>query len=1145
MSPRSIVRLLPALAAAAILCAAAPARADRPAGAVFASHADTHPGHDAPDVTPSAEAPAEKPKSGDPWDVTVPHAPHDTLRFETREGTWMTVDVSPDGRTLLFDLLGDLYTMPVTGGRATRLTSGMGYDMQARWSPDGKRIAFTSDRGGTENAWMMNADGSDPRPVTQEADRFSNSPAWSPDGRWITVRRRLTDQSSLGTVELWMYSVLGGKGVQVTKKAEWGDANEPVFSRDGRHVYFTGRPQRFQYDRNVHAGIWQIRRFDRVTGKIVTVTEGAGGAGRAAFSPDGKTMSFVRRVREKTVLFLQDLETGRARPLWDGLSFDNMEGFAWTGVYPAYAWTPDGKSIVIYAAGGFSRVDVATGTATRIPFTASVEQVVTHAVRFRQTLDADRVTVRQLAWPASSPDGKSIVFSALGRIWRYEIASKSARALTPEGQRAFAPAWSPDGRSIAFVTWKDGEGGHVARMPANGGSATRLTRVPSQYLNPAWSRDGSKLAFLKGSGAGLRGTSDLNDEIWFELQWMPAGGGEARTVTTLEAQFDASGMPRPAWNAAGDRLYFVEYGEDPTGSAQKNSLVSVRLDGTDRIAHATVTNGEDFMPSPDDRWLAYRVKYAAYVSELPKSGRDPVDLGPDGALPARKLSEDSGDWLQWGRGGRAITWSSGPLFRSLSLDSLTAYWERQLVEAGKPKAKKDAAKGAAGADSSGKGAGADSATAAAKDDAKGGKKADAVAAPRPDSIWISLEVPRARPRGTVAFTGARVITMRGGNANETLEDATVVVKDNRIVAVGPRASTAVPAGARTVDARGKTVIPGLVDAHAHAHYASVGVIPERFWSYDANLAYGVTTMHDPSATSWEVFTEGEMVETGALRGPRVYSTGNILYGAGGRDATPMANLDEARHHMRRMKRLGAISVKSYMQPRREQRQWILQAAREESMLVVPEGGGKFEENLGFVMDGHTGLEHALPITPIYRDVVELFSKSRSGYTPTLLVAYGGLSGEHWFYQHANVFDDPKLRRFTPEKYLAARAIRRPVMAPEWDWHHKDVAAGCRQIVEAGGSVQIGAHGQRQGLGAHWEIWALAQGGMRPADAIKCATWNGAWYLGMDHAIGSIEPGKLADFVVLDANPLEDIRNTNTVRWVVKNGEVFDGDTLEK
>jgi len=1088
------------------------------------SWATAHPGDHAPDVTPTVEAPPSRPKSGDPWDVNVPHAAHDTLRFETSEGTWMALDVSPDGRTIVFGLLGDLYTMPITGGRASRLTSGAAWDMQPHFSPDGQWIAFTSDRSGTENIWMMRRDGTDARPVTQESDRFTNSPAWSPDGQWIVSRRRFTDRSSLGTVELWMTSVLGGKGVQITKKAEWGDANEPLFSRDGRHVYFTGRPQRFQYDRNVHQGIWQIRRYDRNTGRVLTLTDGSGGSGRAAFSPDGRTMSLVRRVRDKTVLFLYDMESGRERALWDGLSDDNMEGFAWTGVYPDYAWTPDGRSIVIYASGGFMRVEVGSGRASRIPFTASVEQTITHAVRFPQHMGGDQVTIKQIAWPSLSPDGKALAFAALGRIWRYDLATRAAKPLTPRGVRASAPAWSPDGRALAYVTWQDSVGGHVMRVAATGGAATRLTRVPSTYLEPAWSRDGTKLAFLRGSGGPLRSGGDTNDELWFDLQWMPARGGEPHSVITLEAQGDAPSVPRPHWNATGDRLYFVEYGDDPSGASQSNKLSSVRLDGSDRIDHATITNAEGIVPSPDDRWVAYRVKYAAYLSELPASGREAVELGPDGALPARKLADDSGDWLAWGRGGRSITWSSGPVVRALSLDSLTSFWERKLIEAGRPKPKPD--------------------TSAVKDSTKQAAPVSAgITPPEPDSIHVLLTVPRARPSGAVAFTGARVITMRGGDSRHVVDDATVLVQGDRISAVGPRSTIPLPAGTRTIDARGKTIIPGLIDVHAHAHYSSPGLLPEHFWGYDANLAYGVTTMHDPSATSWEVFTQGEMVEAGEMRGPRVYSTGNILYGAGGRESLPLQSLDEARTQLKRMKRMGAISVKSYMQPRREQRQWVLQAAREESLLVVPEGGGKFEENLGMVLDGHTGIEHALPITPLYRDVTRLFGSSQSGYTPTLLVAYGGLSGENWFYQHFDVFDNAKLRRFTPHRYLDARAIRRPVMAPDWDWHHMDVAAGARAILEAGGRVQIGAHGQRQGLGAHWEMWALAQGGMSPQQVLQCATWNGAWYLGMDHAIGSLEPGKLADFVVLDRDPLADIRNTDSVRYTVKNGEVMDGDTL--
>jgi hypothetical protein len=188
------------------------------------------------------------------------------------------------------------------------------------------------------------------------------------------------------------------------------------------------------------------------------------------------------------------------------------------------------------------------------------------------------------------------------------------------------------------------------------------------------------------------------------------------------------------------------------------------------------------------------------------------------------------------------------------------------------------------------------------------------------------------------------------------------------------------------------------------------------------------------------------------------------------------------------------------------------------MEVVPEGGGDLEMDMTMVLDGHTTVEHALPIAPLHKDVIDLFARSKTSYTPTLLVAYGGFSGDQWFFQHYDVWKDEKLLKYVPQGNVDPRARIRSVMADDEDWHHIDVAASAKKVMEAGGTVCLGGHGQLQGLGPHWEMWAFVQGGMSPLQAIRVATINPAKTLGLDQDLGSIEAGKLADFVVLVTPP---------------------------
>jgi imidazolonepropionase-like amidohydrolase len=306
----------------------------------------------------------------------------------------------------------------------------------------------------------------------------------------------------------------------------------------------------------------------------------------------------------------------------------------------------------------------------------------------------------------------------------------------------------------------------------------------------------------------------------------------------------------------------------------------------------------------------------------------------------------------------------------------------------------------------------------------------------------------------------------------------------------------------------------------------------------------VTTLHDPSNNSSEIFTAAEMQRAGEIVGPRIFSTGTILYGAKGSFKADIANLDDALFHLRRMKAIGAISVKSYNQPRRDQRQQIIEAARQTGMMVVPEGGSLFEHNMTMVVDGHTGVEHSIPVAKAYDDVTQLWSKSHSGYTPTLIVGYGGLWGENYWYAKTNVWEDKRLLTFVPRRIIDSRSRRR-TLAPDDEWNHFSNAALAKKLNDAGVSVQLGAHGQREGLGAHWELWMFVQGGMTPLQAIRAATLSGAHYIGMDKEIGSLETGKLADLLVLDANPLEDIRNSESIRYTIANGRIFDAMTMNE
>ncbi len=560
----------------------------------------------------------------------------------------------------------------------------------------------------------------------------------------------------------------------------------------------------------------------------------------------------------------------------------------------------------------------------------------------------------------------------------------------------------------------------------------------------------------------------------------------------------------PEFDHTGTRIYVREVRNE------KYTLLSVGvptaaspLPGRDEIEHVRSDNATQIVPSPDGRWVAFEERFRTYVAAFPRTGR-PVDVGPAAqTYPVQRVSRDAGYYLHWSGDSRRLHWALGPELFTRDLASSFPF-----VAGGQAKAAEPEAKG----------------------------------------IPIGFTVKSDLPQGVVALVGARVITMANLAAGPiqgtpgVIENATVIVEGNRISAIGPSSAVSVPAGATRIDVKGKTIMPGIIDVHGHLGGESSGLIGQTSWSLAANLAYGVTTSHDPSNDSETVFTNAELVRAGKKVGPRVFSTGTILYGAETPFKAVVESFEDALSHVRRQKALGAISVKSYNQQRRDARQMIVKASRELEILDVPEGGSLLYMNQTHVLDGHTGVEHSLPVPRIYKDTVELFAKSSVGYTPTLIVGYGGLSGEYYWYQHTNVWENERLLKFVPREVVDARSRRR-LMAPEGDFNHVLTARGAKQIADAGGSVQLGAHGQLQGLGAHWELWMLQQGGMTPMESLRAATIAGARYLGLDGDIGSLEKGKLADLIVLDRNPLENIRHSESIGLVMMNGRLYDGKTL--
>ena len=1061
------------------------------------------------------------------------------IDFTTDEGTWMALDVAPNGQWLVFDLLGHLYRLPIVGGEATLLTgsSNNSLNFHPAVSRDGRRIAFISDRSGQNNVWLMDADGGNARPVFLHRETRFMHPTWAPDGRSI-VAVRVFPTPGRGwhrqTSELWRLSLEGRPPARLLgERLMHYDA--PTFSADGKQLYF-----HVSYSTGDGLGLLtaghRLQRLDLTTGQVENVrskepttlsTEFEAALRRTGYaadnaidppaaltpsvSPDGRWLAFALEQPGKamkyrgheyvprTALVIRDLTSGEERTLLDPAAKDlTMVNAQYSyGAFPRFAWTPDGKSLVAWEGGKLRRISVATGNVATIPFSARVHRVLSEAARSQISIDDSSFAVKFIQWPVASPDKRRVAFVAVGKLWLMDLPNGRPQPLTAgmSGAVQLTPSWSPDGRQIAFATWDDSARGHVWTVAATANATPRkITTDGGEYLHPIWTPNGDAVVVSRGPGAtGAGAGNGWNTTVGWSALRIQLSGTTPPTVLA-----DLSGVEsRRMYFGPEGRLYYQHqhrsnvargllYYPFPSDSAL--SLVlhvrSVPPNGGSARDHvtfpATFGSGSEPALSPNAEWVAFQSGRFVHVVPTPTSDTLRVNTNPNDSMPGRVLVYRGGGIYHRWRDSTTLQFASGN--RYITYDA---------------------------------------------------------AARRLESVSIDLRIPRQTPRGSIGLVNAKLITIDSAGV---IERGTIVVRGARIACVGTIAQCDTRGVDRVLDVNGKTIIPGLLDLHAHHTGDAAGVTPPHRPTSALDLAYGVTTILDPAASSESAFPLGEMVDAGVVLGPRTFSVGELVIhpGTGFGDQKIIRSQTDADREVDRRVNWGAVSIKNFRQSARYQQQLIVQAARRRKVTVTGEGGPLYFD-VGVILDGQTGWEHLIANLPIYKDAAMFFGKAGAVYSPTSIVAGHVHGSMQWYRQQQDLAADAKYRRFMPTATLT-RTLAGLQQLPKSAFSFPIIAEGLADIVRAGGRGALGEHGEQPGIGTHWELWAYAEA-LTPMEALKVATLDGAYFIGLERETGSLARGKLADLVVLNADPLRDIRNSADIAYVMKAGRLYDDETL--
>lgn len=1033
------------------------------------------------------------------WANPLPPLTGRVIEYDTREVTWPALDVSPDGGTILFDLLGDIYALPSQGGKARPVMTGAAFDSQPVFSPDGRHIAFVSDRDGAEALWVADVDGDNARRVSKEANGAAHysSPAWSPDGKTLYVSRMIWGVLAF---ELWSFDVESGTHDVLVKAQPNGDDPHPqrrnamgvVVAPDGKSLYYA-----------IKAGTtwtsgplphWTIARFDLATRKQSAVLTTPGGGMRPLLSHDGRWLAYATREDGKTTLRLHDLSDGTDRLLHGPIDPDGQSGGYYVDLLPRMVFSADNRSIYLGLGGGLKRLDIASGDLSDIPFEAHVRQEMGPDLRRQHRVDTGPVHIRVIQTPRLSPDGKRVIFGAVGRLYLADNRKGARPRRLDVPGAAWQPSWSDDGRFVTYVTWTAKEGGHVWIAAVDGKTAPRrITTQPAYYSEPLFlAGDKAVVAFSASQHDRLYRSAESLGPMPSTLVRLSAEGGDSLVLGEVGVAMDLRRDADPArvryyadgWISS----HAVDAGTQGKDAVKQLVKLVARPDSQYFDAPAPLKNAQ---LRADGRTALVRYASQLYLVPVPvaKDGSAaPTVTVSDPASGARRITAIGADYMDWAPDMRSLLWSVGSTVRQLALGA---------TENGTP----------------------------------------AIIERRARSAKMDVMLPRDVPKGKLLLRGARVATMK---ADEIIDDADLLIVDNRIVAIGARGAIPVPRGTEIRDVTGKFIVPGFIDAHAHWFETRRRILDIGHWDFSANLAYGVTAGLDVQTFDPDVFGYADMIDAGLMIGQRAFSTGEGVF-----RTSPMNSREEAIATLRRYSDYYRTpNIKQYMVGDRVARRHLIEGAQALGLMPTTEGASDYRLDLTQMLDGYAGNEHSLPIAPVHDDVMQMLVRSRISTVPTMLVLYGAPGPLGMMTAGHQQDFDAKLNRFVPEFAFAAKR-------DSAQWNRADgqgfsmFAKQASDIGHAGGLLGVGAHGVVQGLSYHWELEAMASGGGSPMQILHAATIGSAEVIGRALDLGSIEPGKLADLLILDRDPLADIRNTRSLNFVMQNGRLYDAATLDE